>query len=153
MTFSYLGMGFQCDLYFKIVKYIDVVSRRTPLFLKLKLQKGTQNSRKQTLSRATTSNFFFLRGHNYFKSPDPWEIMLVIGKPTGRSIMISSPLTISSKFSEKGVSHSPIPIPRAQDLCKGMNSAVRTDFLPLLLNWYKKHVRFVFRACFGTVLM
>jgi hypothetical protein len=29
---------------------------------------------------------------------------------------------------------------------------MRTTFRTLFLNWYKKHVRFIFRTCFGTVI-
>jgi len=35
LAFSYLGMGSQLDMFLQIVKYIDIVSRRTPLFLEV----------------------------------------------------------------------------------------------------------------------
>jgi len=73
MTFSYLGMGFQCDLFSKIVKYNDMVSRRTPHFLKLKLQKKYPKfAQTNSLTRYDIQFVFSsLCGHYSFKFPIP----------------------------------------------------------------------------------
>jgi len=50
MAFSYLVVGSQFDMLFKIVKYIDIVSHRTSLFLEIETQKKVPKILANTLS-------------------------------------------------------------------------------------------------------
>jgi len=68
-----------------IVKYIDIVSRYTPLLFEIKIQKKTKKFHKYALRRATTSRIFFPRDRAKF-------------------FQISIPLPIPSKFSKKRMS-------------------------------------------------
>jgi len=98
-------VGSQFDMFFKIVEHIDIVSRSTPFFLEIKSQKKVP----KILANIYSSTCYGIHKKIF---------------PRDRAILPSNsraiPLPIPSQFSEKGTSHSPIPIPSG---FKGMNSA------------------------------
>jgi len=47
-----LGLGSQCEMFFKIVKYIGILSRRSPLFLEIITQKTIPQIFANTLSES-----------------------------------------------------------------------------------------------------
>jgi hypothetical protein len=87
------GAGSQCDIFFKIVKYIDTVSRRIPLFLEIKTQKKVPKILANILSDA-------------LRHPKPF-----FARDRAKFFQIPIALPIPSKFLQEGMSRFPTPIP------------------------------------------
>jgi len=56
-------------------------------------------------------------------------------------------------FAERNLELKSGPEPLEKEINEILGSKRDTNFLTLLLSWYKKHARFVFFTCFGTVIL
>ena len=59
---------------------------------------------------------------------------------------------ICGSFAERDLQLKSGPEPLEKEINEILGSKRDTNFLTLLLSWYKKHARFVFLTCFGTVI-